>query len=155
MPHDLDQFSTALQREGLHSALGVLNEYTPHRFTGVYRFDGDMLRNIALFDRWSVDVKGGPDAPMAETFCAIVPKEGLWLEVVDGRADSRYPWMHENPVVCYCGALIKDDAGEPFGTVCHFDLQPCEAGSSQVPLLLAATPLIFQSLSERTADTGR
>jgi hypothetical protein len=146
MDESLNEFAGLLQSRGLHAALDMLNSRTPHRYTGVYRYDGDMLRNVLLFDRWDEAVRGGPDAPMAQTFCAIVPGAGATLEVVDGRADERFPWMHENPVVSYCGALIRDRLGQVFGTVCHFDLRPCEAGSSQLPLLLACTDLIYGNL---------
>ena len=143
---DLERLHGVLRQDGLRGALRLLNAHAPHRFTGVYRFDGDMLRCVALFDRWNPDDQSGADAPMAQTFCAIVPTQGDALEVVDGRSDQRFPWMNENPVVCYCGALLRDESGQPFGTLCHFDVQPCEAGSTQVPLLLACAPLIYQAV---------
>jgi len=106
------------------------------------------LRNIALVDRWNPEVRQGDDAPMSETFCAIVAdEEDATLEVGDGSRDPRFPWMQSNPVVCYCGALIRDHIGEPFGTVCHFDVQRCEAGASQLPLLVAASRLIYGSVA--------
>ncbi len=135
---------------GLHAALGFLNSRTPHRFTGVYQYDDQILRNRALFDRWDPSVTSGPDAPMRETFCALVPASGTSLEVVDGRADKRFPWMSGNAVVCYCGAMIQGPDGTPFGTVCHFDLQPCEAGSTQIPLLLASTRPLYDVLNAAT-----
>jgi hypothetical protein len=136
-----------LAASGLHGALGHLNRRTPYRFTGVYRYDGDVLRNVALFDRWSPDVDQGEDAPMGETFCAIVRDTGEWLEVTDGRADPRFPWMRENAVVCYCGALIRDPEGKPFGTLCHFDVQRCQPSRSEVDLLRSVGPLMYEALA--------
>ena len=43
---DLVEFRIALS-DGVHAALRYLNSRTPHRFTGVYRYDGDVLRNMA------------------------------------------------------------------------------------------------------------
>lgn len=143
---ELAQLRHALHADGLHGGLAWLNQRTPYRFTGIYRYEGDMLRNVALFDRWSPEVRQGADAPMAETFCAIVRDSGEWLEVDDAPRDERFPWMQRNAVVCYCGALLRDAAGAPFGTVCHFDVQRCQPARSEVDLLLAAGPLLYAAL---------
>lgn len=150
----IDDFERTLSSSGLHAALGLLNARTTHRFTGVYRFDGDWLRNVALFDRWNPQAAGGVDAPMRETFCAILPTQGATLEVVDGSTDGRFPWMSENAVMSYCGALIRAESGDPFGTLCHFDMSRCEAASSQLfPLMEAAAPLIYRAVA--AAESAR
>jgi hypothetical protein len=149
MPHasqDLDRFRSVLGGEGLYAALGYLNGRTPFRFTGVYRFDGETLRNVKLYDRWEPTGETGADAPMQETFCAIVRQQGDGLQVSDGRSDERFPWMQANAVVCYCGALIRDGDGDPFGTVCHFDLQRCEPPKSELDLLRGAAPHVYVHL---------
>ena len=144
----IDDFERTLRSNGLHAALGLLNARTTHRFTGVYRFDGDWLRNVALFDRWNPEAAVGADAPMRETFCAIVPTQGATLEVADGTTDTRFPWMSQNPVVSYCGTLLRSEAGQPFGTLCHFDFSRCETASSQLfPLMAAAAPMIYRALT--------
>lgn len=149
---DLERFNAALAARGMHGALAYLNGRTPYRFTGVYRFDGDTLRNVVLYDRWEPDQKTGADAPMQETFCAIVRTQGDGLEVIDGRTDKRFPWMRENAVICYCGALVRDDQGQPFGSVCHFDLQRCEPPKSELELLRAVAPQIYAYLRSGEAQ---
>jgi len=144
---DLSNFQTALDKAGLFEALKYLNERTPFRFTGVYRFDGDMLRNVALFDRWSPEARRGADAPMVETFCAIVKQTGNAVQVSNGRTDPRFPWMADNPVMCYCGALVRDIDGNPLGTLCHFDMQPVEPPSSELSLLQSAAPMVLSYVS--------
>lgn len=139
-----------LDTGGLDAVLRYLNGRTPYRFTGLYRYDGDLLRNIALFDSWHREVRRGDDTPLRETFCAIVRETGDWLDVRHGPDEPRFPWMHDNAVVCYSGALIRDDAGEPFGTLCHFDVQRCESSSSDVELLRAAGRLIHAHLRVAT-----
>jgi GAF domain-containing protein len=143
---DLSRFQLALQSAGLFEGLRYLNGRTPFRFTGVYRFDGDTLRNVALFDRWTPLVRQGADAPVEETFCAIVKQVGDAVQVSDGRTDSRFPWMADNAVVSYCGALIRDAQGRAVGTLCHFDRQPVEPPSSELALLKAAAPLVVHYL---------
>ena len=151
MSDELAQVSEALRAGGLHAALALLNARTVHRFTGIYRYDGDTLRNVALFDRFAPDVEQGADAPMAATYCAIVPRVGESLEVSDGRSDTRFAWMQDNPVVYYCGVLIRDQAGTVIGTLCHYDLQRCETRSSELPLMGAAAPLLYQAIKDLPA----
>ena len=148
---DLEHFDAALTTGGLHGALAYLNGRTPYRFTGIYRFDGDMLRNVMLYDRWEPSQSAGADAPMRETFCAIVGDQGDGIEVSDGRTDNRFPWMQQNAVVCYCGALVRDEQGQPFGTVCHFDLQRCERPKSELDLLRAVGPKVYDYLRSAVA----
>jgi hypothetical protein len=143
---EVQAFRDVLGASGLHEALRYLNGRTPYRFTGVYRYDGDTLRNVALFDRWDPEARRGSDAPINETFCAIVRDEGAWLEVEDGPLDERFPWMQDNAVVCYSGALIRGHDGEPFGSLCHFDVNRVQQTSSDVALLQQAGRMIYDSV---------
>ena len=91
----------AIAREDLHGVLARLNARVPFRFTGVYRFDGALLRNVALFDRLDPDLPRGCDAPLGETYCAITGRMNDALLVSDGRRDPRYAWMRANAVISY------------------------------------------------------
>jgi hypothetical protein len=46
-------FAQTLRRHGLREGLLFLNRRTTHRCTGVFRFDGDMLRSVAMGMRGS------------------------------------------------------------------------------------------------------
>lgn len=148
MLRELDSVRRMLEQSGLHAALGYLNGRTSYRFTGIYRYDGDTLRNVALFDRWTPHEPKGADAPMRETFCAIVRDSGEWLEVENGHEDERFPWMQQNDVVCYSGALIRDPQGGAFGTLCHFDVQRCQPAASEIALLQAAGPCMYDYIRQ-------
>lgn len=128
--------SEVLERQGLHAALKLLNCRTPFRFTGVYRFDGAILRNVALFDRWAPDRSRGSDAPLGETYCAITGKLNDALLVSDGRRDPRHPWMRGNSVVSYCGVPIRTESGVAVGTLCHFDDKPCQSQGREATFLM-------------------
>lgn len=141
---EVEEVQRLLDARGLHAALRYLNERTPYRFTGLYRFEGDTLRSVALFDRWSPETLTGADAPTGQTFCAIVRDAGDSLAVMDGRVDVRFPWMTANPVACYCGVLLRDKQGAPAGTLCHFDLQRCEPPTSEFDLLRQLRELFAQ-----------
>lgn len=151
---DFDALARELSLGGLRGALAFLNRRTPHRYTGVFRFDGDMLRNVALVDKWDSSVLKGDDVPIATAYCAHLQRTGLPLEVEDGDADPRVPWMHGSPIVSYCGAVIKDPQGEPWGALCHFDSARCDSRASDMPLLLAAATVLYSdslTATERNA----
>lgn len=148
MTAELTEFQRILASEGLHPALSFLNRRTPHRFTGVYRYDGEMLRNVALLDRYLPETTRGDDVAMVDAYCSIVGKTGAPLEFSDSRSDSRFGHLPGSAVVCYCGVPIRDVQGRPFGSLCHFDTQRCEPRRSDAALLAAAAPLIWQALRQ-------
>ena len=146
MMEEIGTVAALLGQGGLHEALRFLNARTSHRFTGVYRFDGEMLRSVALFDRWDPETRCGEDVPIDQAYCGIVQKIGMGLEVPDGRGDGRYPWLAESQVQSYCGVLIVGPEGEPIGALCHYDLQRCQTATGEMPLMAAVAPLIAQWL---------
>lgn len=145
---ELAAFRTAL-REGVHAALRYLNNRTPHRFSGVYRYDGEMLRNVALFDRFEPEQQRGIDIPMADAYCANVGRSREPLEFADAKGDGRFAYLSGSPVVCYSGVLISSPGGVPYGTLCHYDVQHCETRTSDIPLLKAAAPFIYEAVEGR------
>lgn len=149
---DLAAFHARLSQGGLREALRFLNARTPHRFTGVFRFDGDMLRSVALVDKWLKGVDRGEDVPLASAYCAHLQRTGQALAVADGSRDPRVPWMAGGPMASYCGAPIRDDTGEPWGALCHFDELPCESKDSDMPLIAAAAAVIHEAAAG--ADSG-
>lgn len=143
-----DAFEATVRDVGLHAALGMLNSRTTHRFTGVYRFDPPTLRNLLLFDREAPDEQTGADAPMEETYCSIVGAIGAPFRSGDAGTDSR---LTEHPareaVISYCGVLLRTADGEPYGTLCHFDLVPRGIPEREIPLLSTLAPLVVQALA--------
>jgi len=136
-------FVKVLRERGLHRALEFLNEQTAHRFTGVYRFDGAMLRSVALFDRLNPEAPRGDDAPMRETYCSIVGTSRQSFVTEDTEADAR---LLEHParltVRSYGGALLRNADATPFGSLCHFDLVPQPATDDALRLLELVAPYV-------------
>ncbi|UOQ74032.1 hypothetical protein [Hymenobacter cellulosilyticus] len=147
MKREIGEFTDVLQRQGVHAALRYLNNRTPHQYTGIFRFDGDMLRNVALFDRFQPALEKGGDAPMGETYCSLVGRQQAPLEIADATTDSRAKGIINTPVISYCGVLIRDTQGRAFGTLCHYDMQRCEERTTDMPLLLAAAGMLYQHLA--------
>lgn len=154
-----DQADTAeavLAEFGVQHALRFLNELTPHRFTGVYRFDHPVLRNLRLFDRENPELEIGADSPLRETYCSIVGEQQAPFFTPDAARDAR---LGEHParehVVSYTGVLLRDEHGVPFGTLCHFDLRPQPVPRETIGLLEHMAPLILRAvLNQRDARTA-
>lgn len=146
-PADVDAFAERLRDRGLLAGLRFLHLRTPHRFTGIFRFDEPMLRNVALIDKWFPAVVSGDDVPLAQAYCAHLHATGESLEVVYGPGDPRVPWTAGTSILSYCGAVICDDQGRRWGALCHFDTAACESKHSELPLLNAAATLIYHAAS--------
>ena len=139
----LEEFERRLEQGGLVEALRFLNLRTPHRFTGVYRFDGETLRNVALVDKWLPGTQVGDDVPLARAYCSHLLGNGGSLDLGDGRTDPRTPGMQDSSVVSYCGSVILDEQEQPWGALCHFDEAYCQSRTSEVPLLVSAAKSVF------------
>jgi hypothetical protein len=144
---ELAELKSILSAGGLHEVLRFLNDRTPHRYTGVYRYDGDVLRNVCLFDRFEPQTLRGDDIALEDAYCSIVKKTGNVVEFSDARTDGRIPYKPQSPVISYCGVLLRDPDGKAFGALCHFDTAPCQPRIDDVPLLEAAGPLLVAAAS--------
>lgn len=145
---ELIELKSILATRGLHEVLRFLNDRTPHRFTGLYRYDGDMLRNVCLFDRYSPEARRGDDVVMKDAYCSIAKEAGEHLAFADARTDGRFPHKNGSPVISYCGVVLRDPDGKPFGALCHYDTSPCQPRISDMPLLEAAGPLLVEAARE-------
>lgn len=143
-------FQDVLQRTGLHGALRFLNGRTPHRFTGVYRYDGPILRNVGLYDQFNPEQPQGDDAPIENTFCSLLPGFGGALAFLDAAADPRVAHV-ATPVVSYCGVQLRGGDGVALGTLCHFDLNPCQSRTSDLQFLEMLAPLLQRTVEETLA----
>jgi CheY-like chemotaxis protein len=140
---------------GIHEALRFLNSRTPHRFTGIHRFDGDVLRSLHLFDSEQPQLLRGDDAPLEESYCSLVGASERSFTTADARQDDR---LRGHPardrVVSYCGVLLRDASGESFGTLCHFDRVACDVPTSEMPLLESAALSLMRSLLRSRRNAG-
>ncbi len=143
----LQKVQKILTTQGVHEALRFLNSRASHRFTGVYRFDAPTLRNVALLDADAPSVTRGDDQPIEATYCSVVGTFERPFTTEDAGLDNR---LRDHParesVRSYCGVLLRTAAGEPFGTLCHFDLVPREVPVQEVALMEAVAPLLMRAL---------
>lgn len=143
---DMLEFRSRLVAGGRRGGVELLNQRTPHRFTGIFQFAGATLRNIELVDKWDLTVRDCGDVPIAGAYCAHLQRTGEALDVGDGRIDPRVPWMRNSDVASYCGVVIARPNGQAWGALCHFDLSPCQSNRNEVARLAAAARLFWPSL---------
>lgn len=144
------QCSLALASGGLLAALRVLNERTRFRFTGVYRAEPPMLRNVELFDRENPTLNvSGESTPLAETYCGITCGGGAPFSTPDAQRDARLA-MHaaRDSVLSYGGVPIRMDSGIPWGTLCHFDVRPRLLPPAELAVLESVAGVIARWLRE-------
>ena len=55
----------------------------------------------------------------------------------------------------YCGVLLWTASGTAFGTLCHFDVVPCDVPSQEIALMEAAARLITERLERDDNQAGR
>lgn len=118
-------FAPQLLEGDLFNLLEYLNRLTDHRFTGVYRFEPGWVVSVALWDRENPRIRIGADVKMKESYCWLTGLGGESYVIEDARADSRLSGHAAREAVrAYIAVLLRDKAGNPWGTLCHFDFQP-------------------------------
>ncbi len=142
----LDEVRALLADKGISEVLGFLNARTSHRYTAHYKYEGPILRNIALYDRLNPSSTKGDDAPVETTFCGLVERDRGTFVTRDGSIDPRAAGLPlRDNVKAYCGVLIRNADGTPFGSLCHFDHVPRDVPDGEVALLEELGPLLASS----------
>ncbi|MEO5896566.1 MAG: hypothetical protein ABIS06_12785 [Vicinamibacterales bacterium] len=137
----------SLRLKGLHGALAVLNATTLYRLTGVYRFDGNMVRSVGLFDRKNPQLAVGVDVPWQDSYCRLTAEDGVRCEIVDAPQDARLTTHAAREAVqAYVAVLLAMPDGTPFGTLCHYDLHPVTPPLGVFEDLDAAAPAFERAI---------
>ena len=143
---EIGEFASLLAQQGVHASLEYLNRRTPHRYTGLFRFNGDLLHSEVLFDCNHPALRQVEEVPLATTYCALVGRQQAPLEIMDATVDPRVREVVNTPVISYCGVPIRTAQGGTCGTLCHYDLQRCQQRTTDLPLLEAAATLFYEHL---------
>jgi GAF domain-containing protein len=139
----LERVRALLDAGDVRGAVILLNSLTPHRFTSLFRFDGDMLRNVVFFDRENPSEEAVEDVPVAASYCVFVRDSAGTFTVPDAACDARVDGHPKQPVFrSYCGVPLVDSTGRMFGTICHFDFEPRAVDPKTVELLEAVAPYL-------------
>ncbi len=134
----------------LYEALRLLNESTPYRFTGIYRFEGGVVKNVALYDRENPACRVGADVPWFDSYCMMTAESGGECEIQHSLDDPRLTCHAARLTVqSYCAVLLRTSGGEPLGTLCHYDVQPRETRPGVFEGLRACRELVERTLWQR------
>jgi GAF domain-containing protein len=143
----LIQLKAIMRSHGIRPALAFLNSLTEHRFTSLYRFDDETLKNIYFYDHENPTQEATPDIPVMASYCVFVRRLSSTFLVPDALTDERvagHPRRQE--VQSYCGVPLRDVNGDMFGTICHFDFRPVPISDANVELMEAIAPLLRQAI---------
>jgi hypothetical protein len=141
-----EKFKTNLTTGGLESAMRWLNDRVPYRYTAIFAFDGEMLRNICLIDKNNSNITKCSDQPITESYCMYIQRSRQHFQVEQALLDRRVEGHpKQRSFQCYYGIPLFSSTGEILGTVCHFDSMPvrvtegvAEALDDLAPLIVAA-----------------
>ena len=146
LKEQLAQFSLALESGGLDAALRYLNARTAYRYTAIYRLDGQMMRNICLYDRQGENAASLIEVPLGDSFCQYVMAENGFT-TSDSAVDARLvDHTYRGTLNSYYGLPLSRQPGTIYGTFCHFDFEPRVIPDSEIALLEAATSLLMNHL---------
>ena len=133
---NLDPFLKRLAGEGPEAALRYLNGGVPHRYTAIYRFEGELLRNVALHDkRGQMRPQFLIAVPFKQSFCQFVRRDQVF-RTEDSTSDERlvgHPYR--GVVVSYHSAPVLNQHGPLWGTMSHFDMDRQPLPESEFNLL--------------------
>jgi hypothetical protein len=119
------EFKARLTTDGLWAAMKCLNESVPYRFSAVFAFEGDSLRNVCLVDKEDPNTTNCSDQPITQSYCVYIHRSHERFGVEHAMLDKR---VAEHPkrrsFQCYYGIPLFDVNGKVIGTVCHFDKEP-------------------------------
>jgi GAF domain-containing protein len=153
-----DAVSASLRRGGASDALALLNARVRFRFTGIYRVEPPVLRNVRLYDRENPTLNvSGTCARLDETFCALVWQRAGPFVTDDATADAGLARLTaDGLVLSYAGVPVHDASGRLAGTLCHFDGRPRLMPPAELRVLQTVAPLFAATLAvaERLPAAG-
>ena len=145
---DIATFATLLASEGPHTALRYLNSGVPHRYTAVYRFEAELLRNVLLYDkRGQIRPEYLVAVPFKESFCQFVLRDQEFRTDDSARDERLVGHPYRGVVVSYHSVpVVRDDNGSLWGTMSHFDMSRHPLADSEFELLQQAAKVLSRHI---------
>jgi GAF domain-containing protein len=136
----------ALDEDDLCGALGILNARTRFRYTGLYRAEPPLLRNVQLFDRENPALRQVDELRrIDETYCSIVCATELPFNTANAPLDERLgTHPARDTVISYAGVPLRLPSGRPWGVLCHYDSRPRLLPPAELAALAAVSPVLLQ-----------
>lgn len=146
LDEQLAQFRSAFDSGGLYGALRYLNSRTTYRYTAIYRLDGQMMRNIYLYDRKGENPTSLCEVPLSDSFCQFVLKDNGFNTGNSARDERLQGHRYQGVLNSYFGLPLSRKPGTIYGTFCHFDLEPMLIEAGEIPLLEAVSTELMDHL---------
>ncbi len=146
MASTAERFRATVAADGLWAAIRSLNAASPYRFTAIFGFDGDLLRNVCLVDKEDLTVKNCADQPITESYCIFIQRAAEPFSVEYALRDKRvngHP--KQRSYQCYYGIPLVGRNGKLLGTVCHFDKEAIPLSADVVMSLDDLAPVIAEA----------
>lgn len=140
------QFRSAFEHGGLYGALRYLNARTNYRYTAIYRLDGQMMRNIHLYDRRGENPENLTEVPLGDSFCQFVMANNGFNTVNSGLDTRLDGHAYQGILNSYFGLPLSRNPGTIYGTLCHFDFEPMAISDDEIPLLQAVSAELMDHL---------
>jgi GAF domain-containing protein len=143
----LRDYTQVLDAQG-DLGLDFLNARVPHRFTGIYQLAHSVMRNVEFFDKLGDTVPQALSAvPLQDSFCQFVVRDGSFI-TTDSAQDARLNGhTYQGVVGTYYGVPLLDNAGQLFGTLCHFDVMTYSVSDAEFAFLQKAALLLPKYMS--------
>lgn len=146
MAFTAERFRATIAAEGLWAAMRSLNAVSLYRFTAVFAFEGDSLRNVCLVDKEDANIKTCADQSITESYCIFVQRSGKPFSVEHALQDERVNGHPKQPSYqCYYGIPLIGRDGKLLGTVCHFDKEAVPVSGDVVMALDDLAPVIAEA----------
>lgn len=148
VPTLAQDFQNAVSSKGLWAAMQWLNAKVPYRYTAVFAFHGDTLRNLCLVDKLDARITRCEDQPITNSYCIYIRRSSEKFSVEEAALDPRVQGHPKSrSYQCYYGVPLFGADGKLVGTVCHFDVDPVPVTAGVVAALDDLAPFIARAVS--------
>ncbi|MBB1602833.1 guanylate cyclase [Variovorax sp. UMC13] len=132
----VDALMAVAASDGVRALLVRLNERVAHRYTAIYRLNGEMLRCVHLIDKTGAVQPGFlAEVSLQDSFCQFVFRDGVFQtenSAFDHRLDGH---PYQGVVVSYHAIPVVTEGSTLFGTLCHLDTVPCDLPDRELEIL--------------------
>ena len=143
---DIAKFKATLAAHGVAGALEFLNRRVPHRYTAIYKIQGDLLLNLGIHDRLGEAVSPLPPTPNHQSLCHYVTAQNAFVSE-DVLNDPRLSTHFQRGVInSYVGVPLSRGPQHLYGTLCQMDPQAQKLSDNEYRFLEAVAPLLLDYL---------
>ncbi|VTU25304.1 hypothetical protein [Variovorax sp. RA8] len=145
LPAQAAAVRNVLANRGIRSALALLNDRTPYRYTAIHKLIGETMEAVHVFDRNAEYRSWLKAVPLDRSFCQFAIREGEFT-VHHASQDPSLVSPYDGLVESYHGQLLRREDGSPWGTFIHFDVEPRSIAQEEVAFLQDVIPFFLDYL---------